>query len=663
MKSQIYLAEVWHHRIGAVRHFFRYRLPCATIWLHELKSIPQENRLFRYNRRGVFSLRDEDYLGDLPLGTSLMERLEYRLREFGFQWKIAEVALVTVPRFFPAVFNPVSFYYCFDDQDALIGCVAEVNNTYGEKHLYILDKPEAAKGFLARFLNPKEFFVSPFYQREGEYEFLFGDIREKLDIRINVWKDGQVVFRAALGGSGREFTTSSTLRVLGKAPVHAALTFGRILYEAGKLFWKKLPVYSKPIPQSQFTIQAAKPHFSERLGWNFFQKLLRQSSKGKLTITLPNGEVHAFVGKNSGIEAELLVKEWKFFGRLISSGDIGVGEGYVEGDWTSSDMPKVLRYFADNFSAVRKKSLMAKPIRFASQIFRTLVRLNTRKGAQSNIQAHYDLGNEFFKLFLDPTMMYSSALFLKEGMSLEEAQLAKLDRLIERAQLKPEDHVLEIGTGWGSFACRAAEQIGCKVTSVTISKQQYAYAKEQVEKRGLKDLVEVRFCDYRDVKGTYTKIVSIEMLEAVGHHQLPVFFRLCDRVLAKDGLVVLQVITMPEQRYDTYRKSSDFIQKYIFPGAVVPSVGAIHQAATSSSGFLLERLENIGPDYADTLRIWRERLMERKDEVQAMGFDEYFIRLWEYYFAYCEAGFGQRILGNHHFVFTRANNLSYVPVK
>jgi cyclopropane-fatty-acyl-phospholipid synthase len=659
MKSRIYLAEVWHHRLGDTQHFFRYKLPFFAFDLDELRHVEARNRLFSWNRFNVFSLHDSDYLFRKKEGNgTIKERLQLRLSEFESSIETDRVMLVTVPRFFNYVFNPVSFYYCFSATGELSGCVAEVNNTYGEKHLYFLEEKLDNPGLLARFLKPKVFFVSPFYQREGDYEFLFGNLEDKLDIRMNVTKSEKPFFRAGLKGNGKPFTTGETLRVLAKTPIQAALTMPRILIQAAKLYRKKLPVYSKPLPQTRNTVKEADPHFSEQLGRRFFDQLLGKSTKGAIRVIYPDQTSRVFMGNGEGLTVELKIREWKFFGRLLASGDIGVGESYVEGEWMTPDLTALLSYFVDNFSAVKKRSAFAVPLRFATQIFRSLVRLNTRTGAKSNIQAHYDLGNSFFELFLDPTMMYSSAIFPTEESTLEEAQLTKLDRLIERAQLKPTDHVLEIGTGWGGFAMRAASTIGCRVTTVTISKQQYTYARQRVKKAGLDRLIDIRFSDYRDVRGKFDKIVSVEMLEAIGHNQLPTFFAKCDKLLAMDGLLVLQVITMPEQRYNSYRRNSDFIQKYIFPGAVVPSLGAIHQAATTSSSFTLERLENIAPHYAKTLRLWRERLFEKKSELHALGFDEYFLRMWEYYFAYCEAGFGRKILSDFHFVYTRPNNLA-----
>ncbi len=660
MNSRIYLAEVWHHRIGKTSHFFKYKLPFFSFDLDELSSIEKKNKLFSVNRFNVFALHDQDYLYDKTRRSgSIKQRLNDRIAEFGCPITAEKIVLLTAPRFMNYVFNPVSFYYCYKQTGEFSGCIAEVNNTYGEKHLYFLDNKEEASGFLARFLKPKEFFVSPFYERNGDYEFLFGDINQKLDVRINVLKDYKPFFRAGISGNGLPFTTSETLKVISVAPLQSALTMPRILYEAAKLYRKKLTVYSRPVPQTTQTVKEADPQFTEQIGRRFFDRLLNKSTVGSLKVVYPNRTSRVFMGEKEGLQAELRIHEWKFFGRLLTNGDIGVGESYVEGEWTTDDLTQLLSYFVDNFSAVKKRSPLAVPARMAAQVFRSLVRLNTRKGAKSNIQAHYDLGNNFFELFLDPTMMYSSGIFESETTTLKDAQLAKLDRLIERAQLKPTDHVLEIGTGWGGFAVRAAQTIGCKVTSVTISRQQFIYAKERVRKEGLENKIKVRYCDYRDVKGKFNKIVSIEMLEAIGHQQLPTFFAKCDQLLAPNGLLVLQVITMPEQRYDSYRRNSDFIQKYIFPGAVVPSLGAIHQAATTASSLNLERLENIGPHYAQTLKLWRERLDERKAELFEQGFDEYFLRLWEYYFAYCEAGFSRKILSDFHFVYTRPNNLDY----
>jgi cyclopropane-fatty-acyl-phospholipid synthase len=267
---------------------------------------------------------------------------------------------------------------------------------------------------------------------------------------------------------------------------------------------------------------------------------------------------------------------------------------------------------------------------------------NTRGGSRRNISAHYDLGNDFFRLFLDPTMMYSSAIFEPATLSLEQAQCVRLERICRRLDLGPGDHLLEIGTGWGGMAIHAARQYGCRVTTTTISRQQHELARERIAEAGLEDRITLLLEDYRDLKGEYDKLVSIEMIEAVGHEYYETYFGQCGRLLKDAGLMLLQAITITDQRYDAARRSVDFIQRHIFPGSTIPSVTAMLSACTRSSDLRLVHLEDIGPHYATTLRIWRENFQRNLDGVRALGYPEEFIRMWEFYFGYCEGGFAGR---------------------
>jgi cyclopropane-fatty-acyl-phospholipid synthase len=278
---------------------------------------------------------------------------------------------------------------------------------------------------------------------------------------------------------------------------------------------------------------------------------------------------------------------------------------------------------------------------------------NTRSGSRRNIAAHYDLGNEFFALFLDPTMMYSSAVFEHPAMTLEEAQVAKLERICRRLDLRPGERVLEIGTGWGGFALHAAGRYGCQVTTTTISEEQYALARERIHEAGLQGRVTLLKQDYRDLRGRYDKLVSIEMIEAVGHQYFGTFFARCGALLEPQGRMLLQAITIADQRYEAARKGVDFIKRYIFPGCCIPSVTALVNAASAASDLRLVHLDDIGPHYATTLRLWRENLLGNIGAVRGLGYSEAFIRMWEFYLAYCEAGFAERMLGDVHAVFAK----------
>jgi cyclopropane-fatty-acyl-phospholipid synthase len=335
----------------------------------------------------------------------------------------------------------------------------------------------------------------------------------------------------------------------------------------------------------------------------------------------------------------------RFFRSLVTGGALGAAESYLEGEWVSDDLTDLFRVLLRNESVLQS---FRNPVTMLAGLLNRVHHSrnrNSRHGSRRNIHEHYDLGNSFFSLFLDPTMMYSSALFPNEQASLEEASLEKVDRVCRTLQLSPADHVLEIGTGWGTFAIHAAGKYGCRVTTTTISDEQFRMATQRVEEAGLSDRITILKKDYRDLEGQYDKLVSIEMIEAVGQEYLPEYFATCDRLLKENGAMMIQAITMPEQRYERYRNSVDFIQKYIFPGGFLPSVSVMQECIASRTSMRMIELMDFGMHYARTLRLWNERFHERLDEVTALGFDDRFIRMWRYYLCYCEAAFLERAIG------------------
>lgn len=335
----------------------------------------------------------------------------------------------------------------------------------------------------------------------------------------------------------------------------------------------------------------------------------------------------------------------RFFRSVVTGGDLGAAESYLEGEWVSDDLTDLFLVLLRNETVLQTfRSPLTMLTRFISRLGHFRNR-NSRDGSRRNIHEHYDLGNSFFSLFLDPTMMYSSALFANEQASLEEASLEKVDRVCRNLQLSPEDHVLEIGTGWGTFAIYAAQKYGCRVTTTTISEEQFRMATQRVEEAGLTDRITILMKDYRDLEGQFDKLVSIEMIEAVGQQYLPEYFATCDRLLKDNGAMMIQAITMPEQRYERYRNSVDFIQKYIFPGGFLPSVSVMQECVATRTSLRMIELMDFGMHYARTLRLWNERFHERLDEVKALGFDDRFIRMWRYYLCYCEAAFLERAIG------------------
>lgn len=364
-------------------------------------------------------------------------------------------------------------------------------------------------------------------------------------------------------------------------------------------------------------------------------------------LVLREGDrVSSFGDDGRALRGEIVVHDTAFHRALALRGALGGAEAYLDGMWSSDDLVAVIRVLARNRDALASlDSGLARIARPGLRAWHAL-RRNTRMGARRNISAHYDLGNDFFALFLDPTLAYSSAVFETDGMSLEQAQRAKFDRAIRALELGPGDHLLEIGTGWGGLAIHAARTTGCRVTTTTISREQHALATARVAGAGLADRIEVLFSDYRDLTGTYDKIVSIEMIEAVGYAQLPAFFAACTERLREGGRMFLQAILVAERDLANSLRSVDFVKRYVFPGGQLVSVGAISEAlAKCGSDLQFLRLDDITPHYAETLRHWRRRFLARLDGVAALGLGARFERLWDFYLAYCEGAFRERANG------------------
>ncbi len=369
--------------------------------------------------------------------------------------------------------------------------------------------------------------------------------------------------------------------------------------------------------------------------------ILRAASvmrEGELTVVLPGGKRRVFGTPGATPAATMRVHDDEFFSRVLLHGEIGAGEAYVDGLWDSDDLVALMELGVENRRHVQFSSMWMSRASKLKNVRLHRGRRNTEAQSKDNIHAHYDLSNDLFRLFLDETMTYSSAYFSSSDQPLADAQRNKYRMLCERAGITKDDHVLEIGSGWGGFAMFAAERYGCRVTSITISEEQFALARERVEQAGLSDRVEIRFCDYRDIEGQYDKIVSIEMFEAVGAEYFETFFQACDRALKPGGRMAMQTISLPDGAFIPVRDGVNWVQKYIFPGGMLPSIAEIERSLHKTD-LVIDGLEDIGAHYALTLRQWRERFMSRLPEARALGFDTRFIRMWEYYLAVSEAGF------------------------
>ena len=382
---------------------------------------------------------------------------------------------------------------------------------------------------------------------------------------------------------------------------------------------------------------------------------LERWSVGRLTVVFPDGAARTFGPPGASPHATIRVHRDSFFRRFMLQGDLGAGESYMDGDWSCDDLTLFVKLVLLIRRYLPLETRLSKVLNLGNDLGHRL-RVNTRAGSRRNIRYHYDLSNDFFSLFLDETMTSSSAVFAHAGQSLAEAQRQKFRRLAEKALIGPEDHVLEIGCGWGGFAIFAARTYGCRVTGITISERQYQVARERVLAAGLQDRVTIRLQDYRDLEGPFDKIVSIEMFEALGQEQWPTFFRKCEDLLAPTGLIAIQTISVPDFRFDEYAKHCDWIQKWIFPGSLLASTLGICRATARAGTLGIHHLEDMGIHYALTLRRWREAFVANLDRVRELGFDERFIRMWDYYLCACEAAFETRTLGNLQLVLSRDLN-------
>lgn len=645
LPHHIVKGTIYHHRLTPADHAFEYPVYYLALELGALSqySLPP---FFTYNRPGLVSLHDGDFLDASPAP------LQEKCRRFmGTTGELERIILVTCPRILGYAFNPVSFYIgLVNNRPARM--LAEVNNTFGERHVYQLTKPSGQSDGYTHFTAAKDFHVSPFNDRQGDYLFRVRWGESQLEIHIDIVRNGTTTFRSGLTGSMHAPVARwSLLKILPMFFYQNLMTLPRIHRQAASLhFTKKLRYYPKPAPRSPMTIGHARPTLLERLGAFFFRRLSTRIAHGRLRLHMPDGTVRSYGPEASHPVVDLHVTDYAFFRRILLDGDIGLGEAYMYGQWTTPNETDFIAFLIRNRDSFESGEFISTHLARVAHRLAHARKSNTKSRSRSNISAHYDLNNNFFRMFLDPAMLYSCAYFRNPDESLEEAQRNKMQMLISKAGIQPEHHVLEIGSGWGGMAMEMARSTGCRVTSITISREQLTLARERVAAAGLEGRVSIEFCDYRDLAGHFDRIISIEMIEAVGHEHLDDFFDCIDRSLKPGGRAVIQGITIPDDRYDAYRKSVDWIQKHIFPGGHLVSVGIIETCLKKTGHLRLSDIEDIGPHYARTLDLWRKNLQDRRTDLEALGYDDVFFRTWVYYFCYCEAAFATRTLGNHHFV-------------
>ena len=407
---------------------------------------------------------------------------------------------------------------------------------------------------------------------------------------------------------------------------------------------KRYPVTATPKQSNsrglimETSIALTSSTYWQRLAKKQLLNVLKKIDDVGINLSDPEGS-YFFGNKQASLQADINVNDLSFYTRIIMGGSIAAGETWSEGLWQSSNLCNVIRAFARCEKTLDELEKKTAWLSFPLTKIRQFLSRNSLSGSRSNISAHYDLGNDMYQVFLDPLMQYSSAIFAKPGDSLEQAQINKLNTICETLQLTDKDHLLEIGTGWGGLAFYAAKHYGCKVTTTTISKEQFELAKQRIKDAQLEDKVTLVLKDYRELNGQYDKIVSIEMIEAVGHEYLSTYFKTISQLLKPNGQCLIQSITIADQRYDHYRKNIDFIQRYIFPGGCLPSISRITEQLAQHTDMTLTQLNNYGHHYAKTLQHWDKRFKTESTQLKQLGYDDYFQRLWEFYFAYCEGGF------------------------
>ena len=643
----IYRTTITHTRQTPVHHFFEYRSYSWYIDIDELPSLPWWLRPFaRFDARDHFAGRP---------GESLRDRVDAYLAEYNAALPEGRITALLQARVLGYVFNPISVFWCHDRDGALRRVIVEVHNTYGQRHVYLL--PPANRPVLVT----KKFYVSPFNSVAGHYQVLAPRPDQRVDVVVSLHGDGQPAFVATLRGTRRPASVGHVARMQLLAPLAPLMVALRIRIQGIALWLRRVPVVPRvtatarkrlaAIDSERWPAVARVPSgpFAAVSAFIANRLLRRAAARLPLRLVYPDGTV---IGVGDAAARTLVINQPDRLARRIGRhGLIGFGESYMAGEWESDALTEVLTVLATDLGDLVPRGLQwLRPIAVASQPRSSSP---SREQARHNVAAHYDLSNDLFAEFLDETMTYSSAMFAKLPASwpeLADAQRRKIDRLLDAAQVGPGTRLLEIGTGWGELCIRAAAR-GADVRSVTLSDRQLWLARQRVAAAGLSDRVRIDLRDYRDIGGNYDAVISVEMIEAVGYHLWPQYFRTVERLVKPGGRVVIQAITMPHTRMLATRNTHTWIQKYIFPGGLIPSAEAILEITEGQTGLRPVDTLSLREHYAETLRLWRERFMQRRKALSHIGFDEVFARMWELYLAYAEAGFRSGYLNVYQWTF------------
>jgi cyclopropane-fatty-acyl-phospholipid synthase len=668
--SALYSGTITHARRFPEPHRFRHRACVYAIDLDEAPALGRRLRLLGVDAPGLVSLHAADHLGDPARG--LRANVEELLAAEGLDAAGGRIVLVTNLRVLGYVFNPISCFWCWDRRGDLLALVCEVSNTFGERHLYVLPAADARRrgGHLV-WERDKRMHVSPFSGMGQRYRFVATPPGARLALGISVYEGGRRVLHATVQGRRGPLTDRAILRAQLTHPLMPWRVTGLIHVHAARLYTLGVPFHRKPafrtgegsLPAPAAPAARRGLHPPPPAGRSPLTPLVRRLSgvalgappRGSITTRMPDGTLRRADSGLPGPHPRITVHSRDLWRRFATRGMTGVGEAYVAGDWDADDLPGAVELLLRRSEALRRT-----PAGRAATTLRDLrPRLPERVShalARRRIGYHYDLGNDLYRLFLDESMTYSCAVFGPGVTTLADAQAAKHRLICRKLLLRPGQRVLEIGCGWGAWALVAAGEFGVHVTGVTLSEEQHDEAVRRVRAAGLQDRVDILLRDYRTLEGRFDAIASTEMIEAVGHDQLPTYFATLDRLLAADGLACIQAIAMPDGRYDRYRRSRDWISEYVFPGGNCPSLEAMVRAMARSSDLIVHHAEDIGIHYAETLRLWRERFDANAGRVRELGFDEAFLRAWRFYLASCEGAFRARSIHDYQLVLTRPFN-------
>ncbi|MEJ7787902.1 MAG: DUF1365 family protein [Solirubrobacteraceae bacterium] len=639
--SALYRGEIRHRRQGTPASEFTHPLTLLYADLEELPGL-LGGRLVR-PAPGIVRVRRRDLLGGAdgpPTAVAVRALIEERS---GRPAPRGAIRVLTAPRTLGTAFNPVSFYYCFDEDGRLDSVIAEVTSTpWLKRHAYVLRTTGGER--VLRGEHAKLLHVSPFQDMDHRHVWTVTTPAETLSVHIENHRDAVDTkdFDATLSLHREELTPASLRSAVRRHPAGAVRTLGLIYGHAVALKVRGAPHFPPPAdPATETPMTKLTP--TQTAARRAVLALLGRLSTGRLELVEPDGRRHE-LGPGGEPFAVARLNDPQAWVALLS-GSRGLGQSYTDGLWDSPELTDVVRLAARNVQGLDEIRRRMQAVRVPYQHLRGLRGRVTKTQGRRDIHAHYDLGNDLFELMLDETMMYSAGSFSSPEATLRDASLEKLELVCDKLDLKPGDRVLEIGAGWGGFAIHAATTRGCHVTTTTISVEQHAYAVEKVRAAGVEGLVTILLEDYRDLTGTYDRVVSLEMIEAVGWQDFPTFFRICSERLERDGAMLLQAITMDDRAYEVEKASNSFIREQIFPNGCLPSQAEIARCLKAQTDLRAAHHEDLTGDYVHTLHHWRKNIEASTERLEELGYDERFRRLWHFYLCYCEGGFAERRIG------------------